>query len=127
MHWQLVTKPLGWLSGIRVTWREVKTHKQRTLAARDLIVQELRYNAGVLWDSREAPGAASVPSTHFWPTVEYPQWDIQRGNVRHEAWDSNAADLGVLRKKNSALWNEIGSAYTTLRLARNRDEPGITH
>lgn len=89
--------------------RELRTHEQHILSARDLIASELRHNAHIVADA-----------------AKYNAWTKFREQVSLARWDQYGGELSVLRKAHLELWDDLVSAYEKLKFGSTSWSPGIS-
>ena len=100
-----------WLRKMVAMLRELRTHEQHILAARDLIASELRHNARIV-AAREAK--APFDWLKFGQQIELARWEQHGGEV------------SILRKRHPELWEELVSGYEALRYSVRNIGPSIS-
>lgn len=91
--------------------RELRTHEQEVLSARDLLVRELRANAEVCRQYHAENLAIQ--------TVQ-DQLSVER-------WDQFATGWSALRRRHTDLWNEVADAYEGFARTKKRQQPPPDH
>jgi hypothetical protein len=97
-----VLSPFLWAWKAWRMLKELRTHEQQILAARELLVRELLQNAQLVEEYDQGKWGVGHLQTMF----------------RSERWQQGATEWSALRRSNEALWNEIADAYEAMDRVR---------